>query len=64
MYKDAYKKIMENKNVINSVEEVTDIMIDIESLGNAGRFVVTEVSFVPFNINKGIMLEITINSIR
>ena len=45
---------MENKDVINSVEEVTDIMIDIESLGNAGKFVVTEVSFVPFNINKGI----------
>ena len=50
---------MENKDAINSIEEVTDIMIDIESLGNAGKFVVTEVSFVPFNINKGIIFSET-----
>lgn len=29
-------------------DHFTDLMLDVESLGNEGKFVVTEISFVPF----------------
>ena len=31
----------------------TDIMIDVESLGNEGNFLVTELALVPFNLDNG-----------
>lgn len=35
-------------------QDYTDIMIDVETLGNEGKFVVTQVSLVPFFINPNI----------
>ena len=38
-------------------ENFTDLMLDVETLGRDGKFVVTEVSFVPFSL--GLPFEVT-----
>lgn len=40
------------------MKEYTDIMIDIESLGNEGNFVVTQIALVPFTMTDDNDLEI------